>query len=173
MCSWVHAVISIEEQRLMLLQCCPRAQRSEKILIFSLVPFTQIFILIFRILRWLCTADDIYSLHNFLLRNIIVPLFVHVVYLQFNEPLPIFTSHNLCLSKTFFLYHVTDRLPINLISSSICFFIAQLTFPAFSSPVPALFGLLASNSKWANKHIFYEIVKFLTLNIWYVFYVLL
>lgn len=90
---------------------------------------------------------------------------IDTINLQVDEPLPIFTSDKLCLSKMVFLYR-TMILTCCLLTkldakcSLSCFFLAPLTFPVFGCTHPNFWDVfLPSNPKWV---VFHEIVKCLT-----------
>lgn len=116
-----HAVIYITESLLFITLCCQAASR----LIFDIIPMAQQFLQILWVFWWYLNADDyIFILDNFLLLNVILKLF-HILKMQpffFFTDLPIFTSEKLSL-RCSRANHVTDLLPINLIS---CIMFLQL-----------------------------------------------
>ena len=96
-------------------------------------------------------------------------------FLSIVEPLPIRTSGRLCLSKLLFfiLSHVTDLLPINLLSSNMFLQLSLSHHLRLDFVAPCQFLTCCChqiNSRWADS--FHEIVKCLTLNNLKVFYVL-
>ncbi len=120
---WAHLVMSMTESCRWVMQCRLRAQRpqaSNK----GLRPCplrTEISPVSLNLLMMLCTVDDeickvfaIWRCGTLFLKY--STIFLHTLS-QIGEPLPIFTSERLCLSKTSLLAnHVTDLMSINLIS---------------------------------------------------------
>ncbi len=118
--SWAHLVMSMTEWCRWVIQCRLRARRpraSNK----GLQPcplHTEISLVSLNLLMMLCSVDDeickafaIWHWGTMFLKY--STIFLRTLS-QIEEPLPIFTSERLCLSKT--SLYVTDLMSINLIS---------------------------------------------------------
>ncbi len=119
--SWAHLVMSMTESCRWVMQCRLRARRpraSNKGL--RPCPLRTEISPVSLNLMMLCTVDDeickafaIWHWGTLFLKY--STIFLRTLS-QIGEPLPIFTSERLCLSKTSLANHVTDLMSINLIS---------------------------------------------------------
>ena len=134
-CCWVHAVISMTESCLFLMQCCRKACSSQASSI-DLQPCplpTEMFPHSPNLLLMLCSVDVLLSAQFF------------NVFLQIAEPLHNFNYERPCLAKVLFLpSHVTDLLPVSLICCCIVFlqlflFLQILFCPLLLSPNERIF----------------------------------
>ena len=180
-----HAVMPSRESCLFLMQCCLRVWGSPAS--FNFVPCAQTLLL--NLLMILCTVygSPPYTVHNIIKRfNVFAILYWETFFwncftifrcslFQIGEPLPIFKALFPWIAP-FIPSHVTDLLPINLISCQIVLLLFLICINYFSSLLLPLFQffwdvLLQSKSKLS--HIFREMVKCLSFNIWYVISVLM
>jgi len=136
--SWSHAVTSMTESSLFLIQCYLRAQRP--------LPSNNIFGHVFckrclHILRIVWWYYVLYMMEYSKSANLcwrVLLWFCFTIYrrifLQTAKPLPIFTPESLCLSKGLFscTNHVIDLLPVIQISSNVFLQPFMLTIADFA-----------------------------------------
>ncbi len=151
--SWAHLVMQMTESSQWVMQCCLRAQKTmgiqQRSLALSLShrdvsSFFESFDDVMHCRWW-----DLQILCNLTLRNIVFIVFHKLIFMHsIYEPLPIFSSERLCISKTYLLYLIMAQTWCQLTElvarcSPSRIFSTCLAFQPFVAPMPTFFVPLA------------------------------